>query len=99
MRTGNIQDYNLALSGGSNTANYYVSGSYFKNKGPVIDNLFERGSLRVNTSGKRGRFSFGENMLLSYTHDNPIAADIFTTAPLSTLVFPGCTSKMNGAGF
>lgn len=78
MRTGNIQDYNMALSGGSNTANYYVSGSYFKNKGPVIDNLFERGNLRVNTSGKRGRFSFGENMLLSYTHDNPIAGDIFT---------------------
>jgi len=78
MRTGNIQDYNLALSGGSSTANYYVSGSYFKNKGPVIDNLFERGSLRVNTSGKRGRFSFGENMLLSYTRDNPIAGDIFT---------------------
>jgi len=78
MRSGNIQDYNLALSGGSSTANYYVSGSYFKNKGPVIDNLFERGSLRVNTSGKRGRFSFGENMLLSYTHENPIAGDIFT---------------------
>ena len=78
MRTGNIQDYNMALSGGSSTANYYVSGSYFKNKGPVIDNLFERGNLRVNTSGKRGRFSFGENLLLSYTRDNPIAGDIFT---------------------
>jgi TonB-linked SusC/RagA family outer membrane protein len=78
MRAGNIQDYNLALSGGSNTANYYVSGSYFKNKGPVIDNEFERASIRINTSGKRGRFSFGENMLLSYTHEDPIASDIFT---------------------
>lgn len=78
MRTGNIQDYNLALSSGSKTGNYYVSGSYFKNQGPVIDNKFERASIRVNTSGKRGRFSFGENMLLSYTHDNPIASDIFT---------------------
>lgn len=78
MRTGNIQDYNMALSGGSKTANYYVSGNYFKNKGPVIGNEFERAGIRVNTSGKRGRFSFGENMLLSYTKDDPIASDIFT---------------------
>ncbi len=78
MRTGNIQDYNLALSSGSKTGNYYISGSYFKNKGPIIDNQFQRASVRVNTSGKRGRFSFGENMLLSFTHDNPVASDIFT---------------------
>lgn len=78
MRTGNIQDYNLALSGGSKTANYYISGNYFKNTGPVIDNEFERAGLRINTTGKRGRFTFGENMLLSYTHEDPIASDIFT---------------------
>ena len=78
MQTGNIQDYNMALSSGSKTGNYYISGSYFKNKGTIIDNQFDRASLRVNTSGKRGRFSFGENMLLSYTHDNPVASDIFT---------------------
>lgn len=78
MRTGNIQDYNLSLSGGSKTANYFISGSYFKNTGPVIDNAFERAGLRINTSGKKGRFTFGENMLISYTHDDPIAGDIFT---------------------
>lgn len=78
MRTGNIQDYSMAISGGSNSANYYVSGSYFKNKGAVIGNEFERASLRVNTSGRKGRFSFGQNMLLSYTQDDPVAGDIFT---------------------
>ncbi len=78
MRSGNIQDYNMALSAGSKTANYYISGNYFKNKGPVIGNEFERAGFRVNTSGKRGRFSFGENMLISYTQNDPIAADIFT---------------------
>ncbi len=78
MRTGHIQDFNLSLSSGSNTGNYYISGSYFKNQGPIIDNKFERASLRINTSGKRGRFSFGENILLSFTHDNPIASDGFT---------------------
>jgi TonB-linked SusC/RagA family outer membrane protein len=78
MRTGNIQDYNMAFSGGNRTANYFLSGSYFNNKGPVIDNEFQRASLRLNTSGQRGRFRFGENMLLSYTHDDYVASDIFT---------------------
>ena len=78
MRTGSIQDYNLSLSGGTRTANYYISGSYFKNRGPVIDNEFQRAGLRVNTSGQRGRFKFTQNMLMSYVHEDPIAADIFT---------------------
>lgn len=78
MRTGSIQDYNISLSGGTRTANYYISGSYFKNKGPVIDNQFERAGLRINTSGQRGRFKFTENMLISYVHEDPIASDIFS---------------------
>jgi TonB-dependent starch-binding outer membrane protein SusC len=78
FRTGNIQDYYLSLSGGDKTANYYISGSYYKNKGTVTDNQFERAGLRVNTSGKRGRLTFGQNMLLSYTHDDYVASDIFT---------------------
>lgn len=78
LRTGNIQEYNLGLSGGSKTANYYLSGSYFKNTGPVIDNAFERAGIRLNTSGKKGRLTFGENLLISYTKNDPIASDIFT---------------------
>lgn len=78
MRVGNTQNYNLSLSGGGNTATYFVSGDYFRNKGPIIDNSFERGSVRVNTSARRGRFSFGENMLFSYTHTDPAEGDVFT---------------------
>ncbi|RNI30082.1 TonB-dependent receptor [Rufibacter immobilis] len=70
MRTGSTQDYNLSLSGGSATGNYLVSGNYFKNKGTIIDNSFERANIRVNTTGERGRFSFGEFFLFSYTHDD-----------------------------
>ncbi|MCC9135359.1 SusC/RagA family TonB-linked outer membrane protein [Pontibacter silvestris] len=70
MRTGSTQDYNLSLSGGSATGNYLVSGNYFRNKGTIIDNSFERASFRVNTTGERGRFSFGEFFLFSYTHDD-----------------------------
>lgn len=78
MRTGNTQDYNLNLSGGGNTASYYVSGNYYRNRGPIIDNSFERGSVRVNTAAQRGRFKFGENLLLSATRLDPTEGDIFT---------------------
>ncbi|MBD0254271.1 MAG: SusC/RagA family TonB-linked outer membrane protein [Cytophagales bacterium] len=65
LRTGNIQDYNLSLSGGSKTATYLISGSYFTNKGVVIGNDFKRGSLRVNTRSTKGRVTFGENIVLT----------------------------------
>jgi len=65
MQTGNIQDYNLSLSGGSKTATYLISGSYFTNKGVIIGNDFKRGSLRVNTRSTKGRVTFGENIVLT----------------------------------
>jgi TonB-linked SusC/RagA family outer membrane protein len=65
LRTGNMQDYNLTLSGGSANSNYLISGSYFRNEGVVIGHAFNRGSLRINTSTTRGRVTFGENLVLT----------------------------------
>ena len=66
-RTGYSQDYNLAISGGSDNGTYLISGSYYKNQGVLIANSFERVSLRVNTEAHKGRLTVGENMLLSNT--------------------------------
>lgn len=65
IRTGDMQDYNLSLSGGSENSNFLVSGSYFKNTGVLIGHEFERGALRINTSTKKGRVTFGENLVLT----------------------------------
>ncbi len=71
-RTGNTQDYNLGISGGSENGNYLISGSYFNNQGVLIGNDFERASLRVNTEAKKGRLTVGENILISNTDgENP----------------------------
>lgn len=64
-RTGSWQDYNLGISGGSTTSSYLLSGSYYKNEGILIGNDFQRASLRINTEARKGRFTFGENMVLS----------------------------------
>lgn len=65
LRTGSLQDYNLTLSGGSKTGSYLISGSYFNNAGYVIGSNFDRASLRINTRSQLGRFTFGENALLT----------------------------------
>jgi TonB-dependent starch-binding outer membrane protein SusC len=67
VRTGSIQDYNITLSGGTQSGSYLVSGSYFTNQGVLIGNSFNRGSLRVNTRTEKGRVVFGENLVLTNT--------------------------------
>src|SRR5215204_683919 len=72
FRTGQVQDYNVGISGGSQTANFLVSAGYYKNKGVLIANEFNRASLRINSEARKGRFSFGENLFLSNSNgENP----------------------------
>lgn len=68
IRTGSMEDYNLTLSGGSQSSSYLISGSYFRNEGVLIGHSFKRGSLRVNTTTTRGRVTFGENLVLTNTN-------------------------------
>lgn len=73
LRTGAIGEYNLSASGSAGRVNYFVSGNHFSNKGPVIDNSFQRSGFRINTSARFGRLTIGENVLFSWTRENPIA--------------------------
>ena len=74
LHTGSLQDYNLTLSGGAKTSSYLISGSYFKNDGYVIGSNFDRASLRINTKSQLGRFTVGENILLTSSNiQNPPA--------------------------
>ncbi len=84
-RTGQVQDYNAGISGGSKSASYLISAGYYKNKGVLIDNEFDRASLRINSEAKKGRFTFGENMMLSYSNGRNPGGGInaFYEAPLS----------------
>jgi TonB-dependent starch-binding outer membrane protein SusC len=77
MRTGSIQDYNLTLSGGGESATYLISGNFFSNKGTIIDNSFDRANLRLNTTASRGRFRFEENLLLSYARTDLMEGNPF----------------------
>lgn len=48
MRTGNIQNHQLTVTGGSEKTKVMFSGAYFSNEGIMKDKDYERFSLRTN---------------------------------------------------
>lgn len=105
LRNGNLQDYNLTLSGGSKTGTYLISGSYFNNTGYVRGSDFKRGSLRINTRSELGRFTIGENIVLTNSNGsnipggiNPIY-DMATNLPVIPVQDPRYVSAANPGGY
>lgn len=71
LKTALVQDYNVSLSSGGDSGSYFVSAGYYNNDGVSYGNTFDRYSFRVNTQGKKGWFSFGENLAYSLTNTDP----------------------------
>ena len=71
LKTALVQDYNVSLSGGGDSGSYFVSAGYYNNDDVSYGNTFDRYSFRVNTQGKKGWFSFGENLAYSLTNTDP----------------------------
>ena len=63
FRTGVIQNYQLSISGGNENVNYYLSGSYFDQKGVIINSNYNRFSITSNIDVKASdRLEFGLNV-------------------------------------
>ncbi|MES2646389.1 MAG: TonB-dependent receptor [Bacteroidota bacterium] len=109
LRTGSIGEYSLGLSGAlAKKVNFYISGNHFQNKGPVIDNSFSRSGFRINTNTRFGRFTIGENVLFSWTKEDPIASggvgvnpfvDMISMPPVVALQGSRYTSAENPEGW
>ena len=65
FRSAPVQQYNLLVSGGSESSKYSVSGGYNDQQGIVDVTGYKRYNLRVKTETTKGRFKFGETILLS----------------------------------
>lgn len=48
LRNGNMQQYQLSVSGGNEAARYYISGNVYDETGVLIDSDFQRYSFRSN---------------------------------------------------
>ncbi|HEY0058744.1 MAG TPA: SusC/RagA family TonB-linked outer membrane protein, partial [Flavisolibacter sp.] len=100
LRRGAIGEYNLGLSGSIRKAvNFYVSGNHFQNKGPVIDNSFRRSAFRLNTDTRFGRFSIGQNLSLSWTKEDPIAAGGVGVNPFVDMITMPPVVALRGSRF
>ena len=87
FRTGIIQDQNVSFSGGGENSSFFISGNYFGNEGTVISTDFDRISFRVNSSGKKGIFSVGENLAFSHSKSDDIGgSEGFRGNPLLDVV-------------
>ncbi|WP_375325224.1 SusC/RagA family TonB-linked outer membrane protein [Flagellimonas sp. GZD32] len=73
-KDGYIQNHSFNISGGTEKTNYYVSLDYLDNKGTLVGSGpdYKRYSFRVNSETQLGKFTFGENMYLMYSDENPL---------------------------
>ncbi|MFW6290146.1 MAG: SusC/RagA family TonB-linked outer membrane protein, partial [Mariniphaga sp.] len=48
FRTGSTQNYQLSISGGSESVNYYISGTLYDQQGVIVNSAFDRFSVTSN---------------------------------------------------
>lgn len=66
FQRGPVHNHNLTISGGTQKANFNVSGGYLENTGVELGQGFKRASLKVNSDISVGKYlRFGESVLLS----------------------------------
>lgn len=70
-----VQDYNVAISGGSDNFNYRLSGGYYNEKGTVIGTGMHRYSFTANLTNKllKDRLTFQTAIDYSQSTRNPAA--------------------------
>ena len=65
------QEYNLNVSGGNESAQFYISSQYLDQEGIVVDSGFKRYNLTANANFNKGIFSMSQSLLLSREESNP----------------------------
>ena len=73
FQTGNIQNYQLGISGGSESVKYYLSGTYYDQKGVVLNSGFQRYSVISNIDiDASDKFRFGLNLFARRTSQDGV---------------------------
>lgn len=67
-----MQNYNISIKGGGKYSTYYTGLGYFNQDGVVKGTNYERYTLQSKNDYKKGIFSAGTNIILSFNHDKPL---------------------------
>lgn len=75
FRTAPIQDYNIAVAGGSEKASYSFSGGYLKQEGILLGSDMDKFSANVNLRFNPSNYiTMGLSMSPSYTRTNSFSS-------------------------
>lgn len=72
FRPALMQNYNASIKGGGKYSTYYTGLGYFNQDGVVKGTNYERYTLQSKNDYKKGIFSAGTNILLTFSHDKPL---------------------------
>ncbi len=73
-RSGNTQNHQMSVSGGSDNVNYYISGTYFDQEGIVINSDFNKLQFLANVDAKVGKkLKIGMNSIASRSEQNGVS--------------------------
>jgi TonB-dependent SusC/RagA subfamily outer membrane receptor len=76
FRTGNIQNFNLAFTGGNENTKYAISASHFINNGIIIETYLKRYSAKINVDTRlNNRVNVGVRLTPSYSVNNEANTD------------------------
>ena len=72
FRPALMQNYNVSVKGGGKYSTYYTGLGYFNQDGVVKGTNYQRYNFQTKNDFKKGFFSAGTNLILSFSHDKPL---------------------------
>ena len=101
-RNAMIQNHDVSLSGGNESARFYAGLNYFNQEGIIITNFSKRYAARLNSEYKvaKGRVTIGENLTVTGRTGNGISGNGAEASPVSRVymsqpIIPAVISKQN----
>lgn len=90
FQTGEIQDLSISVNGKTEKSNFFLSGSYRKNEGILLNTDASRYTARANSSFKLApNFTIGENLTYSLTNGQSAnTSSAYTGAILGAILYP-----------
>lgn len=76
FRPALMQNYNLSVKGGGKYSTYYTGLGYFNQDGIVKGTNYQRYNIQSKNDYKRGIFSAGTNLIISFSHDKPLHQEL-----------------------
>lgn len=76
FRPALMQNYNLSVKGGGKYSTYYIGLGYFNQDGIVKGTNYQRYNIQSKNDYKRGIFSAGTNLIISFSHDKPLHQEL-----------------------